>query len=457
MSNSPTKLREAPLFAFPVFSISQPFHSRSPDFMSAIVLLTEMEQYNYGGSNPYDQRGDGGYDQGGYDNGGGYGQGGYSQGGYDQGGYGGGGGSGGSYSQGGGSDVEMSSGGHIAILNECRNIDGEIRELESRHQQLRTLHDKAAYEAGNEPDSRTNQEITAVLDEIRDTYHTLGDRLKNLATKPESQSPKCKPQVDRVKRSLKDSVQKFATLQSQLSREKDADVERQYRIVNGNPPESDVRRYMDGVRNGEEDPNQLFQQALMQSSRVEGANRKLSALKARNQALQQIERQMAELLELFTQMDTLVMQQDVNVAQIEQKAEEVVENLDKGNEEIGTAVKTAKATRRKKWWCLGICVLIIIIVVIIVVVYMAVNGKFSSGDSNNDSSSNAKRSVLTSHIRGGPPRLLTDRSRPISRIYGRNYVVPGETREEHIGSGSAFDISKRDGPIMEKLANAMGI
>ena len=63
---------------------------------------------------------------------------------------------------------------------------------------------------------------------------------------------------------------------------------------------------------------------------------------------------MIELAQLFQDMDTLVVQQEVQVTQIEQKGEEVVENLDKGNEEIGTAVVSAKRTRKNKWICLGI-------------------------------------------------------------------------------------------------------
>lgn len=340
----------------------------------------------------------------------------------------------------------MSSGGHIAILNECRYIDDIIRGLDDKHQHLRMLHDKAAYEAGNEPDSRTNQDITAVLNEIRDTYRSLGDRMKNLASKPESQTPRCKPQVDRAKRSLKDSAQNFATLQSQLEQEKNQDIERQYRIVNAGASEAEVRNYMNGVQNGQEDPNQLFQQALMQSSRVEGANRKLSALKARNQALQQIERQMAELLELFTQMDTIVAQQDEQVTHVHQTAEDATGDLNKATTEIETAVETARATRRKKWWCMGICVAIILVIVIIVVIYMAVTGKFSGGDDNNgpsnDGNNPAKRDIpdLIAHIRGGPARLIAERSRPISRITGRNLVDTTFGSAEGMRSVKASDV-----------------
>jgi syntaxin 1B/2/3 len=40
---------------------------------------------------------------------------------------------------------------------------------------------------------------------------------------------------------------------------------------------------------------------------------------------------------------------------IEEQTEIVNENLDKGVEEIGVAVNTARKTRKKKWICLGIC------------------------------------------------------------------------------------------------------
>jgi hypothetical protein len=61
-----------------------------------------------------------------------------------------------------------------------------------------------------------------------------------------------------------------------------------------------------------------------------------------------------ELAQLFQDLETLVVQQEPAVAQIEQKGEEVTENVGKGNTELDGAIKKAKAARRKKWICLGI-------------------------------------------------------------------------------------------------------
>lgn len=89
-------------------------------------------------------------------------------------------------------------------------------------------------------------------------------------------------------------------------------------------------------------------------------------------------------------MEALVVQQEAAVTVIEQKGEEVVENLDKGNEQLDSGIKSARARNRKKWWCLLICgmliclalnirglllmnvVIIIVIVVVIVILYFKV-------------------------------------------------------------------------------------
>jgi len=63
---------------------------------------------------------------------------------------------------------------------------------------------------------------------------------------------------------------------------------------------------------------------------------------------------MIQLAELFNDMENLVMQQETAVTNIEMKGEEVVEHMDKGNEQIGTAIVHARNTRKWKWWCLCI-------------------------------------------------------------------------------------------------------
>jgi syntaxin 1B/2/3 len=82
---------------------------------------------------------------------------------------------------------------------------------------------------------------------------------------------------------------------------------------------------------------------------------------------------MVELAQLFQDLDQIVQQQEPLVADIEQKGEEVRENVTKGNEEIGTAIVSARSRNRKKWWCLLVAILILIVIAIVVAVVVTIN------------------------------------------------------------------------------------
>ena len=120
---------------------------------------------------------------------------------------------------------------------------------------------------------------------------------------------------------------------------------------------------------------------------------------------------MMELGQLFEDLDRIVMEHEPLIQNIEQKGEEVQQNIEAGVGELDKGVKSARAARKKKWICFWICIAIIIVVVLIVVIYMAVNGKFSSGGGNNNNGgNNAKRWLLneerTIEARAAPMMLM---------------------------------------------------
>jgi len=94
---------------------------------------------------------------------------------------------------------------------------------------------------------------------------------------------------------------------------------------------------------------------LLQSDRRGQSQSALRAVQGRHEAIQKVEKQMIELAQLFQEMETLVVQQEPAVTQIEQKGEEVTDNVGKANTEIDGAITKARSRNRKKWWCLLIC------------------------------------------------------------------------------------------------------
>lgn len=118
---------------------------------------------------------------------------------------------------------------------------------------------------------------------------------------------------------------------------------------------------------------------LLNSDRRGQASSTLRNVKERHEAIQNIERQMVELAQLFQDLDQIVQQQEPLVANIEQKGEEIHDNVVQANTEIGGAIEKARSRNRKKWWCLLIVLLIIIVVVVIAVVVTQVNKAASGG------------------------------------------------------------------------------
>lgn len=236
-----------------------------------------------------------------------------------------------------------------AILNECRSIDQGIDQVEDNLNQLRMLQDRSLADADTSGSSQTKRQLDSLGTQTMSMYRSLVERVRIIKSNPDSKSAKNSGQVGRVDRRLKQVIQQYQQIESSFRKKNQEQMARQYRIVRPDADENEVRQAVEDPSGG-----QVFSQALMQSSRQGQARAALNAVQDRHAEIQRIEQQMVELAQLFQDMDTLVVQQEASVAQIEAKGEEVAENLDKGNQEISTAVNTARATRKKKWWCLGI-------------------------------------------------------------------------------------------------------
>jgi len=202
----------------------------------------------------------------------------------------------------------------------------------------------------NDPDpSAPTAQLDNASIQIMATYRALVDRVKRLKSKPESGNPALAPQIGRVDRKLKEAMHEYQKLDAEFRKKLQEQMARQYRIVRPEASEQEVREAVEDTSQ-----QQVFSQALMQSNRRGQAQSALSAVQSRHEEIQKIERQMIELAELFQDMENLVVQQEAAVTNIEMKGEEVVENMDKGNEQITTAIKSARNARKWKWWCLGI-------------------------------------------------------------------------------------------------------
>lgn len=74
---------------------------------------------------------------------------------------------------------------------------------------------------------------------------------------------------------------------------------------------------------------------------------------------------MAELTQLFHDMEELVIEQDQPIQQIEEQVDTAQHDIEQGVGHTQKAVFSAKAMRKKKWWCFIICLIIVIILALV--------------------------------------------------------------------------------------------
>ena len=244
---------------------------------------------------------------------------------------------------------QQNSGGDI--LSECRAVQEAIKELTGRKLQALQQAQRAVL---SDPDTSSNSLAARDLEKqstgIMQEYRELTTRMKRIKSKPDSASPRNSAQVGSTSRALKSAINQYQTIDNQYTKSLKEQMARQYRIVRPEASEEEVREAVDDTSS-----QQVFSQALLQGNRRGQAQSALNAVQSRHEAIKKIESQMIELAELFQDMENMVVQQEAAVVNIEQKGDEVVENMDNGTKQIDTAVKTARATRKKKWWCLAIC------------------------------------------------------------------------------------------------------
>ena len=232
-----------------------------------------------------------------------------------------------------------------AILNDCRTVGRAIDDLEARLEELQRL--QRGFTSGS---GTTNKEIDGMSADIMTGYRGLADRVRRIKSQPEANEARNKPQVDALDRRIRKAINNYQQMESQFRKEVQEQQRRQYLIVNPEATESEIQ---EATQDGGD--TQIFQQALLNSDRRGQAQSTLRNVQQRSEAIRQIERTLMELQQLFQDLDTLIVQQEPMVQNIEQKAEETNQHLEAGNVHVDKAVNSARAARKKKWICLGIC------------------------------------------------------------------------------------------------------
>ncbi|KAI0849239.1 t-SNARE [Daldinia vernicosa] len=272
------------------------------------------------------------------------------------------------------------------FLNRIQFLRNEIRTLASNVQTIASLHQRALAEGDG---GAASQQLERIVADTQALNVGIRDQLKFLASDANKSPPNSttrdmkERQVATIKAEFErelSSYQKEESVYSQRYREQ---IARQYRIVNPDATEEEVRNAADADWGNEG----VFQTAL-RTNRAGQASSVLGAVRARHNELQRIERTLIELANMFQDLAILVEQQDNAVTEAVNNAENTTKYIDEGNTHVKKGIVHARNRRKLKWWCL-VVVIIIIAIALGVGLGVAANAGLLGGNNNNNNNNNS--------------------------------------------------------------------
>ncbi|KAF2462109.1 t-SNARE [Lineolata rhizophorae] len=257
-----------------------------------------------------------------------------------------------------------------AVQNDIRQVGDNISSIGTMHQRLL---------------SSPDQTSTAQLENLVTQTQILNGRIKDTVRFLEAdalRSPNDRTkdaQFRSLKTSFKNKLQDYQEEERAYRQRYQDQIARQYRIVNPDATEEEVREAADADWGNEG----VFQSAL-KSNRTGHANSVLGAVRARHNDIQRINKTLEELAQLFEAMNEAVVLQGEQVDQVADAGQKTLEHTEQGNVELTKGVEHARRARKLKWWTLAVVVAIICILALILGLYFGLqnNGNGNGGGNN---------------------------------------------------------------------------
>lgn len=256
----------------------------------------------------------------------------------------------------------------VSFMNEIQDINNSLDQYSNLINLISNKQRNFIQELDlNEEDVDYNsKQIDSLVLEAQSLQGELKSRIKNAQTQAVQSKDQTKlDQAENSRKKFLDLIQEYRLTEVQNRAQTKVQAERQYKIIKPDATDEEVRNVIE--EGG--DSQQYFQQALMQSNRRGEARTVLNEVQVRHRELLKLEKTMAELTQLFHDMEELVIEQDQPIQQIDQQVETAQHDIEQGVGHTNKAVVSAKKARKKKCWCFFICLAIVIILAVILGAY----------------------------------------------------------------------------------------
>ena len=252
-----------------------------------------------------------------------------------------------------------------AFFADVATIKSIIGEIRKKLVKLNKLNDEAKTATRTETMKRYRDEMNGVIETVSTTARECVLRLENLdrsndtAVKSADSGPGSSQERTRttitssLKMKLKQQMAEFQDLRARLQSEYREVVEHRYFAVTGETADEKTLDHL--IETGESET--IFQKAMMEQGRGQILDT-VAEIQERHDAVQELERKLLELHQIFLDMSVLVEAQGEMLDNIENQVSKSVDYVHRGQVSLIQARKYQKSSR--KWMCCSlICVLLI--------------------------------------------------------------------------------------------------
>ncbi|KAL2353573.1 t-SNARE [Cryomyces antarcticus] len=250
----------------------------------------------------------------------------------------------------------------VDYLAKVEAAKGDINKLTSNISQIASAHQRTL----SSPDASSSAQLENLVTQTQVLNTRIKDQIRALkADAARSGTDVTKDaQLRNLEQTFKKQLLDYQAEETTYRTRYQEQIARQYRIVNPEATEEEVRE----AANADWGDEGVFQTAL-KTNRSATASSVLGAVRARHNDIQQIERTLIELNQLFQDLAEAVLVQDVPIQQAEETTANVQKDTEAGNVQLDKGIVHARRARKLKWWCLFIVVLIVCILALVLGLY----------------------------------------------------------------------------------------
>lgn len=250
---------------------------------------------------------------------------------------------------------------------------GDINSLLDKYQRvidtISGLHREALAQAHIENTNEIKLQIDNLVSQASALQLQLKTNIKSAQLRGIADSAK-QAQAEHCRSRFLCLIQKYRVVEANYREASKDQAKRQYMVVQPDATPQEVDAAINDAAG-----QQIFSQALLNANRRGQAKTALDEVQARHQELLRLETTMAELTQLFNDMEELVVEQQLKVDVVEKSTESAQVDLEQGIGHTNKAVKSARQARKNKIRCYAILFIVVAIVIVLAVVPAVVSSR----------------------------------------------------------------------------------